>query len=189
MMRVWILGALVLVRMLLPSPTWAQTVEDQIPGCLACHGEDGRPNAPEVPVIFGQQEGYLYFQLRDFKSGARQSEVMNGIAADLTKDTMKALAAYFAAQAWPRLQQTATAEQAAVSAKADTSGMCTSCHMEGYRGASTAPRLAGQQQAYPKRTLLQFKTKERANNPAMSALVDTYPDADLEAIAHYLGSL
>jgi cytochrome c553 len=189
MMREWILGASFLAGMLWPVPTWAQSAEEQIAGCVACHGEDGRPNAPEVPVIFGQQEGYPYCQLRDFKSGARRSEVMHGIASDLTKDTMKALAAYFATKTWPRLPQAATAEQAAVAARTANSGMCTSCHMEGYLGASTAPRLAGQQQAYLERTLVQFKTKERANNPAMSALVETYPDADIEAIAHYLGSL
>ena len=109
MMREWILGASFLAGVLWPVPTWAQSAEEQIAGCVACHGEDGRPNAPEVPVIFGQQEGYLYFQLRDFKSGARKSEVMNGIAAGLTKDTMKALAAYFATKTWPRLPQAATA--------------------------------------------------------------------------------
>ena len=50
-------------------------------------------------------------------------------------------------------------------ARANAAGMCTSCHMEGYLGASTAPRLAGQQQTYLELTLHQFKTKERANNP------------------------
>ena len=44
----------------------------QVATCTACHGEDGRPISPEIPVISGQQEGYLYFQLRDFKSGAPQ---------------------------------------------------------------------------------------------------------------------
>ena len=67
--------------------------------------------------------------------------------------------------------------------------MCTACHMEGYLGASTAPRLAGQQQAYLELTLSQFKTKQRGNNPGMSGIVETFPDADLAAIAAYLGSL
>ena len=188
-MRDWIFGALLVVGALSPGLSSAETVEEKAIACEACHGEDGRPNAPEVPVISGQQEGYLYIQLRDFKTGARRSDVMNGIAADLSKDEMKALAADFAARAWPRLQQTATSEQAAAAVQANTSGTCTACHMDGYLGASTAPRLAGQQQAYLELTLSQFKTKQRANNPGMSGIVATYPDADLRAIAAYLGSL
>ena len=61
--------------------------------------------------------------------------------------------------------------------------------MDGFVGASTAPRLAGQQQPYLELTLHQFKTKERANNPGMSGIVETFPDADLAAAAAYLGSL
>jgi cytochrome c553 len=189
MMRVWIFGALLSLPALWPSPSWAETVEEKAATCEACHGEDGHPLAPEIPVIFGQQEGYLYLQLRDFKTGARKNDVMNGIAGELSKDEMKALAANFAARTWPRLEQTATPEQASVATQVNISGMCTSCHMDGFVGASTAPRLAGQQQPYLELTLHQFKTKERANNPGMSGIVGTYPDADLGAMAAYLGSL
>lgn len=189
MMRVWIYGALLAGQLIATGPLLAETVEETAATCSACHGEDGRPISPEIPVIWGQQEGYLYFQLRDFKSGARQNEVMSGIVAEMTKDEMKALAAYFTHQAWPRLDQTATPDQAAVATRANTAAMCTSCHMEGYLGASTAPRLAGQQQTYLAQTLHQFKTKERANNPGMSGIVETFADADLAAVAAYLGSL
>ena len=188
-MRVWILGALLLCRALLPSPSRAETVEEKGATCLACHGEQGLPIAPEIPVIFGQHEGYLYLQLRDYKLGVRKNEIMNGIAAELAKDEMKALAAYFAAKPWPRLEQTATPAQAAIAQRTNVAGQCTSCHMEAYLGASTAPRLAGQEQSYLELTLSQFKTKQRANNPGMSSIVETFPDADLAAVAAYLGSL
>ena len=53
----------------------AETIEEKAQLCAACHGEDGVP--PEqsypVPIIWGQNLGYLLFQLRDFKSGARKS--------------------------------------------------------------------------------------------------------------------
>ena len=102
---------------------------------------------------------------------------------------MKALAAYFATKTWPRLEQSATSEQAEIAQRANTAAMCTACHMDGYVGVSTAPRLAGQQQAYLELTLSQFKTKQRANNPGMSGIVETFPDSDLVAMAAYLGSL
>jgi cytochrome c553 len=189
-MRVWILGALVLCGALLPGPCRAETIAEKAATCLACHGEEGLPTAPEIPVIFGQHEGYLYLQLRDFKLGVRKNEIMNGIAGGLAKDEMKALAAHFAAKPWPRLAQpAATPDQAAIAQRTNIAGQCTSCHMEGYLGASTAPRLAGQQQAYLELTLSQFKTKQRANNPGMSSIMETFPDADLAATAAYLAGL
>ena len=41
--------------------------------CVACHGEAGVPIDPAIPVIWGQNEGYLYLQLRDMKAGLAQS--------------------------------------------------------------------------------------------------------------------
>ena len=188
-MRIWIFGALFLAGGLVAGQSRADDVAEQAATCQACHGEDGHPTAPEIPVIFGQQEGYLYIELRDYKSGVRKSEVMGPVANGLSRDQMKSLAAYFAGKTWPRLQQTATPEQSAIATRANGSAGCTACHMEGYLGASTAPRLAGQQQAYLGQTLHNFKTKERANNPGMSSIVETYPDEDLQAIAAYLGTL
>ncbi len=51
--------------------------------CTSCHGEDGRPIEPDIPIIWGQEYYYLYVQLKDYKSGLRAHEIMNEIAADL----------------------------------------------------------------------------------------------------------
>src|SRR5262249_17852945 len=58
----------------------AQTIEDKAQACAACHGENGIPPDKSWPVIWGQHQGYLYLQLRDFKSGARRSDTMGPIA-------------------------------------------------------------------------------------------------------------
>ena len=54
----------------------AESIEDKAQICAACHGEAGVPPEQDfpVPVIWGQHLGYLFFQLRDFKSGARKSD-------------------------------------------------------------------------------------------------------------------
>jgi cytochrome c553 len=67
--------------------------------------------------------------------------------------------------------------------------MCKECHLGGYMGASTVPRLSGQSPTYLEATLLAFKTGARANNPAMSALVKSYSDDDLKTMARYLGGI
>ena len=56
-------------------------IEEKAKICATCHGEQGVPTQKNIPVIWGQNEGYLIFQLRDFKSGARKNDLMSPIAA------------------------------------------------------------------------------------------------------------
>ena len=76
-------------------------IEEKAQLCAACHGEAGIPQEKTTPVIWGQNEGYLYLHLRDFNKGSRKNDLMSAIAADLTKDDMKQLAAYFSKQTGP----------------------------------------------------------------------------------------
>ena len=73
--------------------------------CAACHGENGVPINKQTQVIWGQNEGYFYLQLRDFKRGTRKNPLMEPIAAQFEKKDMYALAAYFTKKKWPDLGQ------------------------------------------------------------------------------------
>jgi glucose dehydrogenase len=55
----------------------AQTIEEKAQLCAACHGENGIPQEKTTPVIWGQYQGYLYLELRDYKSGARKNDIMS----------------------------------------------------------------------------------------------------------------
>ncbi|OGA20082.1 MAG: hypothetical protein A3G25_14240 [Betaproteobacteria bacterium RIFCSPLOWO2_12_FULL_63_13] len=67
--------------------------------CAACHGADGnKPLQPEYPRIAGQHEDYLYKTLRDYQSGARKDAIMGSQAANLSRQEMQDLAAYFSRQ-------------------------------------------------------------------------------------------
>ena len=65
-------AAALLGTMVLPTAARAQTVEDRAQPCAACHGENGVPQQKTTPVIWGQHQGYLYLQLRDYKRGDRR---------------------------------------------------------------------------------------------------------------------
>lgn len=160
-----------------------------VPTCVACHGENGVPYYADSPIIDGQHEGYLYIQLRDYKNGSRKHEVMSEIVKDLTRQDLKELAAFFAKRPWPRLQQVAEEGDDVVAERLAGAGMCKECHLGGYLGDSTVPRLAGQLTTYLVVTMRALKSKERANNAAMSSLLDTYSDEEIDALARYLGSL
>ena len=64
--------------------------------CAVCHGEFGRANAPDAPHLAGQPEIYVATQLRHYRSGKRQHEVMSLMAKALTDDDIVALAAWYA---------------------------------------------------------------------------------------------
>lgn len=73
--------------------------ENGVPACMACHGPTGRGNAAaRYPAVNGQHAAYIAKQLRDYASGARQSdaptEIMQTIASRLSQEDIDALASY-----------------------------------------------------------------------------------------------
>jgi cytochrome c553 len=174
------------------APARAQDVDisDRLQLCQSCHGETGMPQQADAPIISGQSYYYLFVQLRDYKAGRRANEIMQGIAGDLSKEEMQALARHFSQQTWPRISFQASDDDAAKAQQAAVAGACTTCHLGNYHGNnSDVPRIAGQQPAYLERTMKEMKTKVRANNPFMTTLLSTYDDADLAALAHWLAGM
>lgn len=184
------LKSIVILMALLTGPAFAQdAIEEKAMVCSACHGENGVPTQPDVPIIWGQHVGYLYLQLKDYKSGYRKHDIMNAIAADLEKEDMLALAEYFNKKPWPVVPFTASDADAKIAENMAVAGLCSECHLSGFLGDSTIPRAGGQTVTYLEKTLLAFKTRERGNNPDKSNLIQTYSDDDIKAMARYLASL
>ena len=171
----------------LPATARADTLSDHVELCVACHGEQGVPQDKSIPVIDGQQEGYLYLQLRDYKNGDRRNDVMSPIAEALERADMMALAEYFSKRPWPNLRQPQPTDAVVARAlRANASIGCTGCHLGEYQGAGTQPRLAGQARDYTLQTMLDFRSRKRANNPGMSDLMIAASEEDLVAMADYL---
>jgi cytochrome c553 len=176
-----------LAVLLATVPAYAAGVEETAQICSGCHGEAGIPQEKTTPVIWGQNEGYLYLQLRDFKSGARKSEIMGPVAQSLEKDAMKALAAYFSQKKWPDIQQAyAPNDVAATATKTIESIGCKACHLDQFQGDGTTARLAGQQREYLQATMMAFRDRSRGNNPGMSDLMNAATPDSITAIAQYL---
>ena len=176
--------------MLMPAVAWAQTIEEKAQICGACHGENGVPQQKTMPVIWGQYQGYLYLQLRDYKSGARKNDIMSPLAQTMERDDMMALALYFSQKPWPDLQQPPAPPDVAKRAiAANVSIGCTGCHLGEYQGAGTQPRLAGQTHEYLHQSMMEFRTRARGNNPGMTDLMLATSVEDLEALAQYMAGL
>jgi cytochrome c553 len=164
-------------------------VATELFGCFDCHGVSGESADPEFPILSGQHFYYLYVQLKDFKAGRRASEIMQPMVGELSKDQMKLIAQYFSEQEWPSTGYGGDPAITAKGERATGAGQCVQCHRGAYDGDSRVPRLAGQQREYLLKTLLDFKNKVRMNSPSKSSLMDSFDDADLEAMAEFLADL
>ena len=168
----------------------AESIEDKAMVCSSCHGEAGIPQEKTTPVIWGQYQGYLYLQMRDYKRGDRKNDIMQSVVDGLERDDMLALADYFSKKPWPFLNQPAApADVVAKAQSANGSVGCTGCHQASYLGEGTQPRLAGQLKEYMLQTMLDFRTGARGNNPGMSDLMKATSEDDIHAMADYLSGL
>ena len=166
-------------------------IADDLEFCASCHGAKGAsPIDDTIPIIAGQHFYYLYIQLKDMASGLRATppnEIMASIASSYDKKKMKRLSQYFSEQEWIK---TDYKSDPALSAKAKTlagSGQCVQCHGGGFMGDKSAiPRISNQNFSYLSKTLLDYKSKARNNAAAMSSLIASYPENDIEALVDYL---
>ena len=81
----------------------AQVAKKKIAICEGCHGIPGYrtayPSVYQVPMLGGQQPGYLVKALQAYKSGERNHPSMRCVAAGLSEQDMADLAAYYAGTA------------------------------------------------------------------------------------------
>ncbi len=172
------------------APLCAQSIAEKTQICARCHGADGKPVDKTVPTIWGQQAGYIYIELRDFKRGDRKSDIMQPIASSLERQDMLDIADYFSKKPWPDLGQPRASKDVSTRAvNASQSIGCTGCHRDHFQGDGTVPRLAGMGRDYLAKQMADFRSHARGNNPGMSDLMIATPPDDLTALAEYLAGL
>jgi cytochrome c553 len=69
---------------------------ETIKQCSTCHGVDGIAKIPTAPNIAGSSRQYLETQLKAFRSGKRENEVMGVIAEGMSNAEIKAAAKWYA---------------------------------------------------------------------------------------------
>jgi len=181
-------GALALAAFVSGSAV-ADDVTTKIAACIACHGEEGNSTITDNPILAGQSARYLYLQLKDYKEGRRLNPIMSAIASGMGKQDMWDLANYFSSKKQKPNGFKADADKVTRGKKVADDALCPMCHLGGFSGQNEVPRVAGQHQAYIYKQLMAFKTKERNNYPDMNAYIKNIPEADIEALSHYIANL
>lgn len=72
--------------------------KDKTAACASCHGPDGNTDNTAFPKLAGQYDDYIERALLDYKSGKRQNAIMSGFAANLSKEDIAEIAAWYSSQ-------------------------------------------------------------------------------------------
>lgn len=180
--------------------------------CASCHGEGGNSTVATFPKLSQQHPSYLEKQLRAFKDGSRNDPMMSAMALALSDEDMADISAYYAAQniSGNTLPVAATDEnQASIkdvqaliaqgsnlyrngNLKSEVSA-CIACHGpfgEGNKPASF-PALKSQHADYLIKSLTDFKSGARSNNPdnIMHMIAKKMTDEEIKAVSYRISTM
>ena len=183
--------------------------------CASCHGADGNSTDSQYPKLAGQNPAYLYWQLWAFKTGARRSDIMSGIVADLSDADAAGTASFYGRQAIrpdPVKDRglTSAGERIFFSGAGPRMGPpCAMCHgstsqrgmmggmpMMGMMGRgmmgsgmmADVPHLNGQHATYITDQLNRFAAGER-QGMMMNRIAVALSETDRKAVAEFLSGL
>jgi cytochrome c553 len=163
--------------------------------CAACHGANGVSPLPANPHLAGQHGDYIALQLAAFKSGARPSPIMQGMAAGLTPEDMRSVGAYYELQ---KPVQGVARDKALVERgqqvwrggiKAIGVPACAGCHgAAGHGIPAQYPRLSGQ---YPELNLGWLRAYATGARPhaVMGPIAAKLSENDMKAVVEYATGL
>ena len=172
--------------------------------CAACHGQNGVSTSPTFPTLAGMEPAAIYKELDDFRSGKRQSAIMEPMAKTLSAQDSADVAAFFAAQknglpaladerrddSWRGLRDSDPTKRL-VYAGDQARGIppCSACHgPNGYKLG--APTLQGQHADYLQQQLASFADGLRQNDifERMRMIAKQLTTDEMKALAGFYGA-
>jgi cytochrome c553 len=189
--------------------------KEKAAACVSCHGDNGNSLVSTFPKLAQQHSSYLVKQLQAFKSGARDNPLMSPIAMGLTDDDMADIAAYYSEQKisaneLPVLDddedekrtdgkntiQEIIAQGSDLYRNGDLTrevSACIACHGPFGEGNKPAafPALKSQHADYLIKTLTDFKSGARSNNPEnmMHMIAQKMTAEEIKAVSYRISMM
>jgi cytochrome c553 len=175
-----------------------------VESCVACHGNDGNSLNTDWPKLAGQNEKFLYEQLKYFRSGERNNVLMMTVTPYLTSLSEKDLldiAAFYSSNVSTVGQARNDEELLELGVQLYRFGnmkkeipACTSCHSVYGDGNNLAgyPSVSGQQIGYLTSSLKAYRSKERnagEQSLVMQSIAENLTDREIDALANYMHGL
>lgn len=169
----------------------AATIDERLAACIACHGDKGESQIPEVPSLGAQREFFLSVQLLMFRDKMRYIEPMSGMMKGWSDEDLRRATDTLAKLPPPKSAipplDPARVEQARALIEQHR---CNFCHKQDFSGEQNAPRLAGQREDYLLKALRDYKNNSRrAYDAGMADVMYPLTDANLQDLSHYLSRL
>jgi cytochrome c553 len=167
----------------------AETIAERAAPCLACHGEHGQSETPEIPSLGGHTAPYALIQLYLFREKQRTVEVMNDMTKAFTDDDLRAFSDFIATLPAPKPPADAgDAARMQRAAALITQHRCNSCHNLDLSGRDNIPRIADQCEDYLVKTLREDKNNTRHGyDGTMAEVLAPITDAQIVDLAYYIG--
>ena len=179
----------------------AADLEELKSQCSSCHGPGGNSPYSDVPTIAGQSSKFIAKQLRAFQmwdrpcakttyragDNAGNSADKCQIAGALSPEDINAAADYYSKQPFKPAGQPFDAARAAGGAALHDQ-YCETCHHEGGKANSRAPRLAGQWKPYLRATLKFVPTGEHLVPPMMERRIVDFSAEEINQLLDYYAS-
>jgi cytochrome c553 len=179
------------------QPLLGETIAERAAPCLACHGESGQSETPEVPSLGGQPAPYLLIQLYLFREQQRVSpakkddqmiQVMSEMTKGFTDDDLRNFSDFIAKLPAPKLPADAgEAGRLQRAALLITQYRCNSCHNLDLAGRENIPHVANQREDYLVKTLRDYKSNVRHGyDGAMAEVLAPVNDQQILDLAYYI---
>jgi cytochrome c553 len=154
--------------------------------CKGCHGLDGKGTAAGIPNLAGQRGRYLMASLKEYKDAVRVHAALRTIAATMTENETRAVAAYYASL--PPIPAAKTSVFSPYERGKVVAADCAPCHgADGNSKTPGTPNLAGQQMRYLVTATQEYLTGARSSSP-MDPMLRKLSRLDLESVALYYAS-
>jgi cytochrome c553 len=195
----------------------AQAGKEKSATCVSCHGDQGNSMVSTFPKLAQQHPSYLIKQLQAFKNGTRKNPMMSAMAAGLSDEDMADIAAYYAEHKIshnslpvldeddddkPAVKNKDEAVQTLIKQGSDLYrngdlvrevSACIACHGPLGDGNKPAafPLVKSQHADYLIKTLSDFKSGERANNPdnMMHMIAKKMSPEEIKAVSYYISMM
>jgi cytochrome c553 len=184
------------------APASPKSIEAKVAMCMGCHNIIGYkasfPEVYRVPKIAGQNAKYIAAALHAYQQGDRKHPTMRGIATSLSDQDITDIANYYeklGTEGSKPLGDKPNREPDAQVAGLMQKAACVSCHGSNLSKPidPSYPKISGQ---YPDYLFVALKSYKTENNPAvgrnngvMGAIAKQFSNAELKALANYVGSL
>ena|SRR5262249_2546552 len=169
-------------------PAYAQSLQERVSTCFACHGEKGQSQLPELPSLGAQPTFYTLVELVMFRDKLRITEPMNEMTKGLSDNDLRVLSEMITKLPPPEpvsdTPDPARMDRGRVLAQQNR---CNFCHQSNFQGLDNVPRLAAQREDYLLKSLRAYKVNSRRGYDAqMSEVVYAMKDEDFVDLAYFL---